>query len=169
MQLVRTRPIIAAAVVMSCCACASTRSKPALHPSNLPITYHNSHYGLRFFVPESWRGYSVLLKQWHADPSISNAHGPIIVLRSPKWRPSHPCQDIPILVFTRRQWAIEQGPQAFGIFAGGVEEEISHNDRYVFAIWSRFNFDEISGSDETQRIVDANIEAGKPHLPESQD
>ena len=56
-------------------------------PSGLPVIYHNSEYDFTFFLPASWRGYSVLVQQWDAvDGSQSKVtdHGPVIVLRHPK-------------------------------------------------------------------------------------
>ncbi|HXC36122.1 MAG TPA: hypothetical protein VNV43_09625 [Candidatus Acidoferrales bacterium] len=32
------------------------------HPADLPIRYHNAKYDFTFYLPNSWRGYSVLTK-----------------------------------------------------------------------------------------------------------
>ena len=31
-------------------------------PSGLPVSCHNAQYGLTFFLPSDWRGYSVLIQ-----------------------------------------------------------------------------------------------------------
>jgi hypothetical protein len=134
------------------------------------VLYHNSEYGLDFSLPESWRGYSVLVQRWESsahkpalDQDVTVGHRPVIVLRNPAWRADDPRQDIPILVFTREQWAADMQD---GIYAGGVTYEISHNGRFVFGIHSRFNWDEsVKGTEEAGEIVDRNEAAG-PHLRE---
>ncbi len=43
---------------------------------------------------------------------------------------------------------------------------MSHNDRYVFAIYSRYNADDsVKGWDEVDKTVERNIDAS-PHLHE---
>jgi hypothetical protein len=88
----------------------------------------------------------------------------MIVLRHPQWTTSNPYQDIPILVFTRNQWeADKQG--RFAIGAGGFDEEIGHNSKYVFAISSRFNAaDAVKGWKEATETVERNRAASEPHL-----
>jgi hypothetical protein len=140
------------------------------HPATLPVIYHNAPYDFTFFLPASWQGYSVLTQQWEGQtyPAAGKAavtdHGAMIVLRHPQWKADDPRQDIPILVFTRSQWKIDrQG--LFSIFAGGAEEEIAHNGKYVFAIWNRFNWnDSVKGSREAEGIVLQNQTANGPHL-----
>jgi hypothetical protein len=124
-----------------------------------------------FSLPASWRGYSVLVQQWEgqtylpaADKSLVTEHGPFIVLRHPQWKASDPYQDIPILVFTRRQWEIHHQGK-FSVGAGGVWMEIGHNSQYVFAISSRYNSDDsVKGWKEASDIVGRNMAAGGPHL-----
>lgn len=162
--------LLAVLLVMSLRLPKASAGRAAVHPSGLPVVYDNPQYHFRFFLPENLQGYAVQLQQWHADPAISGDYGPVIVLRSPKWGGNQSYQDIPILVFMRRQWDFERGEDNFGEFAGGIEYEISHNAKYVFAIWSRFNWDDsIAGAGEGQETVDRNIVAGEPHLPESQE
>jgi hypothetical protein len=141
------------------------------HPSGLPVIYHNAEYGFTFFLPSSWRGYSVMIQQWDGErylaavdrPEVTD-HGPVIVLRHPQWKASDPYQDIPIRVFTRSQWeGGGQGPPA--IDAGGVDSEIVHNAKYVIAIHSRFNWDEsVKGHEEAGTIFERNQTANGPHL-----
>jgi len=142
-----------------------------LHSSHAPVLYHNAKYNLTFSLPASWRGYSVLVQQWEgqtylpaADKIVVTEHGPLIVLRHPRWKPNDRYQDIPILVFTSSQWqASHQG--RFSIGAGGVEYEIGHNPKYVFAISSRFNADDsVKGWKEATGIVERNCPVNAPHL-----
>ena len=140
------------------------------HPVDLPLRYHNAQYGLTFFLPANWNGYSVLTQEWNAQLEsvdyqtvIGTEHGPIILLRNPNWKADEPYQDIPIIVFTRRQWDFAK-PQRLFVGAGGIEYEISHNDKYVFAINSRHNWGEQKGWEETGKIVQQNVVAGMPHL-----
>jgi len=139
--------------------------------SDAPILYHSAQYAFTFLLPASWQGYSALIQQWDmqgylaaADEVVVIKHGPVIVLRHPQWKASDHYQDIPILVFTRSQWeAHHQG--RFGIGAGGVEEEIGHNPKYVFAISSRFNADDsVKGWREANEIVERNCAANAPHM-----
>jgi hypothetical protein len=51
------------------------------------------------------------------------------------------------------------------IEAGGVDYEIAHNAKYVFAIHSRFNWDEsVKGREEAGAIVERNQTAHGPPL-----
>src|SRR5690242_122149 len=81
------------------------------HPPDLPLRYEDARYGLTFFLPATWRGYSAPVEQVQdekysaaEDKQIVVGHTPMIVLRHPQWQTSAPYQDIPILVFTRAQW-----------------------------------------------------------------
>jgi hypothetical protein len=140
------------------------------HPPGLSLRYHNAQYGLTFFLPASWKGHSVLIEQWDADlhsadyqTVIGTEHGPIIVLRHPRWTAGEPYQDIPIIVFTRNQWDAVK-PQRLFVGAGGSNDEISHNAKYVFGTNSRHNWGELKGWEETGDIVVQNRAAGEPHL-----
>jgi hypothetical protein len=131
--------------------------------SQLPVEYHDGKYGLTFWLPADWLGFSVLREEWHA--SMSPEHGPMIVLRHPQWRTNSPYQDIPIMVFTRNQWTAKNSDYGFYIGAGGIEYEISHNNDYVFGISSRFNWaDTVTGSEEAGDAVQKNSAAHEPHL-----
>ena len=80
------------------------------HPAGLPLCYRNARYGLAFYLPPTWRDYSVSVQQLDDerysptdDKRIVVGHTPMIVLRHPQWQTSAPYQDVPILVFTRIQ------------------------------------------------------------------
>lgn len=162
------RYLIRFVVIASLSGCVSNDPDRA---SAAEVIYRSAQYGFTFSLPASWRGYSVSVQQWegqtylpYRDESVVTAKGPIIVLRHPEWKASDPHQDIPILVFTRRQWdAHHQG--RFIVGAGGVWEEIGHNSKYVFAISSRFNADDsVKGWKEATEIVGRNQAANQPHL-----
>jgi hypothetical protein len=139
--------------------------------SAAPVIYRSAQYAFTFSLPASWQGYTVAIQQWEGqtygsatDQVVVTERGPIIVLRHPQWRASDPYLDIPILVFTRRQW--EKHHQGrFSVGAGGVEIEIGHNSNYVFAISSRFNAaDGVKGWQEATDIVGHNQTANGPPL-----
>jgi hypothetical protein len=132
----------------------------------LPLRYHNQEYGLTFFLPASWQGYSVLARQWEGtsylpgkDTTAVTAHGPMIVLRHPQWRADDPYQDIFIMVFTLNQWNSDKQGR-FCIGAGGFEQELWHNQKYVFGMPSR-SADDLKGWREVLHIVDQNHAANK--------
>src|SRR2546423_12351899 len=138
--VMKRRLHISGAVELLASGCANAPT----HPSALPLCYHNRENALAFFLPPSWQGYSVLLQQWEGisyspakEATVVTAHGPMVVLRHPQWRADDPYQDIPIMVFTRSQWdSDKQG--GFGIGAGGLDNEMWHNQTYVFWMSSRY-------------------------------
>jgi len=140
-------------------------------PSEPQLVYHNTEYNFTFSLPPDWQGYSVLTQQWSGqtyspatDKTVETAHGPIIVLRHPQWKADDPCQDIPILVFTRTQWKADHEGQ-FSIYGAGYEYEISHNSKYVIAVWNHFSEGKsIKGAKEAEGIVTRNQLAHTPHL-----
>jgi hypothetical protein len=146
--------------------CSTTRNQL----SNLPLRYHNSQYDFTFSLPASWQGYLVLAEQWDGgdlspaqDKIIYTEHGQQITLRHPQWKTNDLYQDIPIIVFNRKQWDEGVWPN---IYAGGVMDEMWHNRKYVFAISSRYNADdEVKGGQEATDIIKQNCAANDmPHL-----
>jgi hypothetical protein len=156
-----------AALLCLVVGCASDEPTPP-RSSESHVAYHDAQYGLNFDLAPDWNGYSVLTQTWQAeeydaklDRDVNIGHGPIIVLRHPRWTADAPYQDIPILVFSRAQWTADM--QDTGIFAGGCIDELSHNDHYVFAIHSRYNFaDDVKGLQEAADIVERN--SNREHL-----
>jgi hypothetical protein len=128
------------------------------HPAGLPLRYHAERYSFTFFLPASWQGYSVIAKQWISASPKQTGLVPMIVLRHPCWKTDDRYEDIPILVFTRRQW---EATASDNIFAGGVAEEVGQNREYVFAIHNRFNWDQLKGWKEAGEIVELNSAANK--------
>ena len=139
-------------------------------PSGLSLRYYNAKFDLTFFLPASWRGYSVSVQQLDdeiysptKDRQILVGHTPMITLRYPRWQASTPYQDIPILVFTRAQWdALHHGELWPSLFAGGMMDELWHSQRFVFAMSSRYNVaDEVSGCKEVAEIIEQNRASNK--------
>ena len=136
-----------------------------------PIIYHNAQYDFTFSLPASWQGYSVIVENWDRQmylpatgEAVGTEHFPVLVLRHPEWKAGDPRQDIPILVLARGQWQAEREGK-LRIFAGGVEDEIEHDPKYVFEVSSRFNSDDsVKGWKEAADIVSRNIAANRPHL-----
>jgi hypothetical protein len=168
------RTLIPISVIAALLATGCASMDVASQPSDLPLRYHNARYDLTFFLPTSWRGYSVSIQQVEderystaEDRQIVVGHTPIITLRHPQWRADAPYQDIPILGFTRVQWdAVHRGELWPSLFAGGTMDELWHNERYVFAMSSRYNAaDEVRGWKEVAAVVEQNRAANKmPHL-----
>src|SRR5438093_12099132 len=105
------RSFLQISVIATVLATGCSSMDVASQPSGLPLRYHNARYGLTFFLPASWRGYSVSIQQLEdttyspaEDKQILVGRTPMITLRHPRWQASAPYQDIPILSFTRAQW-----------------------------------------------------------------
>jgi hypothetical protein len=138
------------------------------------LRYHNAQYNLTFSLPANWQGYSVSVQQLDdvkysptEDRQIVVGHTPMIILRHPKWQATTPYQDIPILVFTRAQWDdLHHGGLWPSIFAGGMMDELWHNQHFVFAMSSRYNAaDEVEGWKDAAAIIKQNHAINEmPHL-----
>ena len=163
--------ICGAALLAAGCRSVETASQP----SGLALRYHNAQYGLRFFLPAEWQGYLPIIQSWDAalwsadhQTVIGVERGAVVVLRNPRWRPEDPYQDVPIMVFTRRQWdALKK--RVFFPYAGGVISEFYHTESYVFGIYSRYNADDsLKGWREAGDILRQNIAAhdSAPLYPE---
>ena len=123
------------------------------------IRYRNAHYGFCISLPDSWQGYSIVMSHWdgsnHNGPQGYQVveHGPIISIRHPLWSKENPRQDIPIMVFTHKQWDAMQKDD-FHIGAAPIgPEELGRNRKYVFALPARYNFAYITGFEEVDKIV----------------
>jgi len=137
--------------------------------SGLPIRYYNPQYDFTFYLPKSWKGYSVVMDEWDApltkspsdstDKAIGTERGPRIVLRHPLWRTNDLYQDISIMVFTHKQWKEEEDGLFFP-YAGGMISEMWHNKKYLFGLYSRYNAaDDVKGWKEADDIIATNCAA----------
>lgn len=172
MRAMKLKPFLSLALLVSGVLFGCSTSNSQL--TGLPIRYHNAQYGLTFYLPTDWRGYSVLTSQWagesyipEKDKVVISSRGPLITLRNPQWKSQRPYQDIPIYVFTRRQWDdIQAGKIGEPVGAGGIIYELWHNGKFVYGIHSRYNAnDSVEGWNEAQDILNRNCAAHpEPHL-----
>ena len=153
-------------------ATACGTSNPPGHPAGLPLRYHDAKTGFTFYLPETWRGYSVLHEEWQGttyvpakDETVTVARGPVIVFRHPKWTAGKPYQDMTIVVYTRSQWDGEkQGTFSCTYFAGGTMVELWHNHNYVLAMSTHEGKAELEGWQEVNEIVSQNVQTSPPHV-----
>lgn len=114
-----------------------------------PVEYRNNEYGFNFSLPETWKGYSVIIAKWEG----GYASGPIISIRHPLWTSENPRQDIPIMVLTLEQW-MDLQQDKFHIGAAPIgPSELSRNSRYVFALPARYNYAFPAGFEEVDQII----------------
>jgi prepilin-type N-terminal cleavage/methylation domain-containing protein len=124
------------------------------------IDYVNNQYGFRFFLPQDWKGYSIVTGTWSGDTisqsgqaQVASLQGPMISIRNPLWTVQSPYQDIPIMVFTLAQWSnLQQGK--FHIGAAPINpSQLGSNTSYVFALPARYNYAYPAGWQEVDQIL----------------
>jgi hypothetical protein len=139
----------------------SAATKP--HPKQ-SVVYVNRQYGFRFYLPKSWKGYSILVDKWEGGrvsdeeenaPSEPET-GPRISIRHPLWSNSDPRQDIPIMVFTHTQWKLVENYQLSVSAAPIGPCKLGRNAKYVFALPARYNYAFPTGYEEVDEIVRSN-------------
>ncbi|MDR9854323.1 hypothetical protein RJP21_11985 [Paenibacillus sp. VCA1] len=136
----------------------SPNPPPSSTDSN-SIVYSNKQYGFQFSLPESWKGYSIVDRHWEGNVMDKNIReksmetGPILSIRDPRWTAQTPRQDIPIMVFTIRQWDSLLREEFFIGAAALKPSELGHNDKYVFAIPARYNFAYPPGYEDVDKIL----------------
>lgn len=124
------------------------------------IYYKNSDYGFVINLPNSWEGYSVIEDEWEGsavnntpDQSEPTEHGPLVSVRHPDWEYKSPRQDIPIMVFTLKQWS-DLTFDKFHVGSAPINpSEIGRNAKYVFAIPARYNYGFLVGYEEVDLIL----------------
>ncbi|MBL4934177.1 hypothetical protein JK636_00230 [Clostridium sp. YIM B02515] len=129
---------------------------------NEPIKYDNIQYGFTFTLPESWSGYKILTNRWEG-LSLGQQNGekivetgPLIIIRHPQWTMENPRLDIPIMVFTQKQWTSLQKDE-FHIGAAPIgPSKLGENKDYVFALPARYNFSFLPGYEEVENILKGN-------------
>ena len=127
-----------------------------------PNLYTNTQYGFSFSLPESWKGYSIINDKWEGLSLESQNQGtvvetgPLLSIRHPEWTDQNPRQDIPIMIFTLKQWnSLQQ--EKFHIGAAPIgPSELGRNSRYVFALPARYNFAFPQGYEEVEDILNSN-------------
>ncbi|HEY6348423.1 MAG TPA: hypothetical protein VI636_03335 [Candidatus Angelobacter sp.] len=138
---------------------AQQQEEAPAKPASPGIVYRNPQYGFCFSLPMSWQGYSIVMDQWDGfsmkgqQGHQGGIHGPIISIRHPLWTKENPRQDIPIMVFTRRQWDSLLKDE-FHIGAAPIgPSELGRNHKHVFALPARYNFGYLTGFEEVDQIV----------------
>lgn len=132
------------------------------YEENTTIVYRNIEYSFTFSLPESWKGYTIVMDKWEGlavgdsmgDKIVET--GPILSLRHPQWTKENPRQDIPIMVFTLTQWeALQQ--EKFHIGAAPIgPKELARNTKYVFGLPARYNYAFPTGYEEVEKILESN-------------
>lgn len=111
-------------------------SRVSLEPK-LTLECKDPDYRFSLMLPESWRGFSILHQTWEVRDSGEmhlNAKGPTILVRHPQWTDARTLPDIPVWVFTPKQW---QDDVQNHMIAGGFVLEVGRTDKYVFGVSSR--------------------------------
>jgi len=137
-------PMSAAGLGQNATPVNSTATKSAQQAKG-GLAYTNKTYGFRFALPDSWKGYSIIVKSW--------AKGPLILIRHPLWTEADPRQDIPIMVLTLAQWELVQEGKLSVSAAPIGPDELARNSKYVFALPPRYNFAFLPGYEEVGEIL----------------
>jgi hypothetical protein len=120
-----------------------------------PVEYR-SPYGFCFSLPDDWRGFSIVQEQWDGFAPSSKGdrvitRGPLVSIRNPRCREANSCQDIPIMVFTLKQWKslgkFQVSPAPF------PPNELGRNRKYVFALPARYNYGFLDGWEQVDKIL----------------
>ncbi len=123
------------------------------------VLYRNAQYGFGFALPKSWDGYTIVATKWEGLPVGGQTPietGAMLSIRHPQWSAEVPRQDIPILIFTIKQWDDLQKGQ-FHIGAAPVgPRELNRNTAFVFALPARYNFAFPLGYEEVERIMETD-------------
>ncbi len=123
------------------------------------VLYKNTQYGFSFALPHSWNGYTIVTTQWEGLPAGGQSPidtGTMLSIRHPQWAADLPRQDIPILIFTLRQWDdLQKGRFHIGAAPIGPRE-LNRNTEFVFALPARYNYAFPVGYEEVERIIETN-------------
>jgi hypothetical protein len=137
---------------------AGTTPDPVITPITTSITYTNTEYGFNFTLPAQWQGYSIVTNTWSGNALTNTvaSSGPKLSIRNPKWTAAAAYEDLPILIFTISQWNSYRAGN-FSIGAAPIQaSELTRNNRYVFALPARWDFDYSLGYKEAQDIMAGN-------------
>lgn len=126
-----------------------------------PFEYKNTDFGFSIMLPEDWRGYTVTLDTWTGNAindqlgEVAYTTGTVVSIHNPKWTAEKPYQDIPIMVFTPKQWS-DLVSEKFHIGAAPIGPSVlGQNAKYVFALPARYNFAFPPGYEEVEQILEA--------------
>lgn len=119
-----------------------------------PVKYENKKYGFDFYLPKSWKGYTVIEEKWEGRNGGDLIEtGPQLLIRNPAWTKEKPYQDIPIMIFTNEQWNALQNEKFFVSAAPVGPSVLGRNSEYVFALPPRYNFAFPAGYEEVEKIL----------------
>jgi hypothetical protein len=125
------------------------------------VVYKNKKYRFRFVLPESWKGYSILVSQWTGevwDPAnrekpTREETGPVITIRHPLWTEADPHQDIPIMILTHEEADLSKEGNLSTSAAPFGPQEVARNAKYVFALPPRYTYAMETGVEEVVRLL----------------
>jgi hypothetical protein len=129
--------------------------------SDSPVTYNNTDYGFTFSLPADWKGYSIVQSTWTGYPitgypaneAPAEPSGVKLLLRNPNWTQEKHYEDIPIMIFTIQEWNSYQADD-FTISAAPIlAQELARNNKYVFALPPRWDYDFSQGYQEAENIL----------------
>ncbi|HEY2858039.1 MAG TPA: hypothetical protein VGJ21_06460 [Terracidiphilus sp.] len=131
------------------------------------VVYRNEDYGFCFNLPAPWAGYKVIADHWASGKPTggATASGRELVFRNPRWTQTDRREDIPVMVFTAAQWRLVQKRKVIVSASPFPPDELARNGRFVFALPARWNYDDLPGLDEANRIV-AGDSLRAPCVPE---
>lgn len=117
------------------------------------LSYRNTKYGFTFDLPLSWKGYTVLETKWSTGTGQNAQSGPVVKIRDPRWTAAKPYEDIKITVFTHSQW--EQAANGSLRLNGAPfnPTKLGKNNRYVFVLEPRWEFDCYDGVLELEQLL----------------
>ena len=122
-----------------------------------PVKYENKQYGFDFYLPETWKGYTIVAAKWEGTSGSDIVEtGPQLLIRNPAWTQKDPHQDIPIMVFTTEQWNALQNEKFFVSAAPIGPSKLGSNSEYVFALPPRYNFAFPTGYEEVEKIMNGS-------------
>ncbi|MEI6238543.1 MAG: hypothetical protein WCP15_03355, partial [bacterium] len=127
------------------------------NPDSTSVLYKNSDYGITFSLPTNWQGYSIIKSTWNGTALGNSAvqNGAKIIIRNPKWTEAVHYEDIPVLVFTLSQWSSYLA-EDFSVSAAPIPaSELGQNDKYVFALPPRRDYDFSLGYKEAEEPTGA--------------
>jgi len=157
-------PLWCAVLCISCPSFAGTLAYQGSSPDSRTksrkvanaVVYKNKKYGFKFVLPETWKGYSIIVGTWSGTAHQGENHegtesGPMITIRHPLWTKSDPRQDIPIMVLTKAQAEIANDLTVSAAPFG--PQEFSRNAKFVFALPPRFDYGDSTGTEEVREIL----------------
>jgi hypothetical protein len=141
---------IAARCQPALCPFQEVQTQAANRDGKQPVVYINTQYGFRFNLPDDWRGFCVVHRQWSAG---LEDRGPLLLIRNSAYTDEDPHEDIPIMIFTRNQWKRILQEKLIVSAAPCPPAEIAHNRRYVFCTPPRYFYDGYPGVEEVLAIL----------------